>query len=182
MTAALGRRWFVLGGATIVLLAAILRLLWLDRFPPGLHYDEAAYGLQAIDLLQHPRLVLFFPAFTGREPLFIYMVATGFRLLGTSVFSLRLVAALIGVASVAATAVAGRALFGQGVGLLAAGLLASSFWHVVISRMAYRADLVPLVAPLAIWLLWRAWQRPSIRRGSLAGAAWGVLAYTYVSV
>jgi 4-amino-4-deoxy-L-arabinose transferase-like glycosyltransferase len=182
VTAALGRRRFVRGATAVVLLGALLRLLWLDRFPPGLHYDEAAYGLQAIDLLQHPRLVVFFPAFTGREPLFIYVAAVTFRLLGTSVFTLRLVAALIGVAAVAAPAVVGRALFGPGIGLLAAGLLAASFWHVVISRMAYRADLVPLVAPLAIWLLWRAWQRPSIPRGSLAGAAWGSLAYTYVSV
>jgi hypothetical protein len=162
--------------------AAVLRLLWLDTLPPGLHYDEAAYGLQAAELRRNPRIEVFFPAFTGREPLFIYLVAGAFAAFGESIPVLRGVAALAGVGAIAATALAGRALFGTAVGLLGAGLLAASFWHVLISRMAYRADLVPLVAPLAIWLLWRAWERPSALRAALAGLAWGVLAYTYVTV
>ena len=125
---------------------------------------------------------VFFPAFTGREPLFIYVEAVVLGLLGQTVPVLRGVAALIGVLAVGATALCGRALFGRAVGLLGAGLLAASFWHTTISRMAYRADLVPLVAPLAVFLLWRAWERPTWLRATLAGLAWGVLAYTYVSV
>lgn len=154
----------------------------LDTLPPGLHYDEAAYGLQAIELLRRPRLEVFFPAFTGREPIFIYLEAAALGLFGATVPVLRAVAAALGVAAIAATALCGRALFGRGVGLVAAGLLAASFWHTTISRMAYRADLVPLVAPLAVWLLWRAWERPGAARAGMAGIVWGALAYTYVSI
>ncbi|HEY3111133.1 MAG TPA: glycosyltransferase family 39 protein, partial [Chloroflexota bacterium] len=168
--------------ALVIALAAALRLAGLDRSPPGLHYDEAAYGLQALELLAHPRLQLFFPAFTGREPLFIYLLAAGLDLLGSGVWAARAVAALVGTAAVLTTALAGRALFGPAVGLLGAALLAVSFWHVTISRMTYRAGLVAALAPLALWLLWRLWQRPGAVRALLAGGALGLLAYSYVAV
>src|SRR5205814_10359057 len=77
---------------------------------------------------------------------------------------------------------AGRALFGPAVGLIGAALLAVSFWHVTISRMTYRAGLVAALAPLAIWLLWRTWQRPGVGRALVAGGALGLLAYTYVAI
>lgn len=168
--------------AAIVAVAAALRLFGLDRWPPGLHYDEAAYGLQALELWTNPRLEVFFPAYTGREPLFVYVLAAAIGALGPSVLAIRLVAALIGIGAVATTFLVGRALFGTGVGLLGAGLLATSFWHVLISRMAYRAGLLALLTPLAIWLLWRLWQRPTPLRALIAGVALGALAYTYVGI
>jgi len=90
----------------VLLLAAALRFAWLDRLPPGLTYDEAAYGLQALELRASPRLELFFPAFTGREPLFLYVLALSTGLLGQSVLALRATSAAIGVGAVLATALA----------------------------------------------------------------------------
>jgi 4-amino-4-deoxy-L-arabinose transferase-like glycosyltransferase len=174
-------RLWRLGLIVVLLLAAALRFVWLDRLPPGLHYDEAAYGLQALELRASPRIELFFPAFTGHEPLFIYILALSTGLLGESVYALRATAAAIGVGAVLATALAGRALFGPGVGLLGAALLATSFWHVMFSRQTHRLGLLVALAPVAVWLLWRAWRRPTLPGAVLAGAAVGLLAYTYVT-
>jgi hypothetical protein len=38
--------------ALILAIAAPLRLLALDRFPPGLYYDEAANAVDALDTLR----------------------------------------------------------------------------------------------------------------------------------
>ena len=164
------------GLVAILLLAAALRFVWLDRFPPGLHYDEAAYGLQAIELRGSPRFALFFPAFTGHEPLFIYLLALATGLLGASVYALHATSAAVGVGAVLATALAGRALFGRSVGLLGAGLLATSFWHLMFSRQTHRLGLLVALAPVAVWLLVRAWRRPTPAAAAFAGATVGLLA------
>jgi 4-amino-4-deoxy-L-arabinose transferase-like glycosyltransferase len=176
------RRWlWPLGLGAVLLLAATLRFLWLDRLPPGLHYDEAAYGMQALDLRAKPRFELFFPAFTGHEPLFVYLLSSATTLLGESTWAIRATSASVGVLAVLATALAGRGLFGPAVGLLAAGLLGASFWHMMFTRQVHRLSLLVALAPLAVWLLWRARERPNAPRALLAGSALGALAYTYVT-
>jgi hypothetical protein len=178
----IARRWlWPVGLGAVLLLAGTLRFLWLGDLPPGLHYDEAAYGMQALDLRADPRLELFFPAFTGHEPLFIYLLAGATAVLGESTWAVRATSASIGVLAVLATALAGRRLFGPAVGLLAAGLLAGSFWHLMFTRQVHRLNLLVALAPLALWLLWRARDRPGALRAVLAGSALGALAYTYVT-
>ncbi|MEW5959471.1 MAG: hypothetical protein AB1801_17240, partial [Chloroflexota bacterium] len=62
----------------------------------------------------------------------------------------------------------------------AAGL-AFSFWHVVMSRTAYEATLVPPFLALTGYLFWRGWQRRSLWSFTGAGLALGLTQYTYVS-
>ncbi len=56
-----------------LLVAAALRLPDLTTIPPGVHYDEAAYGLNAGDIGLRGDRPVFIPAFTGREPLYLYV-------------------------------------------------------------------------------------------------------------
>lgn len=171
--------WWGLG--LVLLFAAILRLLWIDRYPPGLHFDEAVYGLQALDLLAHPRPIVFLPAYTGHEPLYLYLLAPALGLFGATATVLRATTAVIGIAGVLTTALVGRALLGPAGGLLAAGFMAASFWHLMFSRQAYRLSVLVALAPLGIWLLLRARARPTPLRAALAGIALGLLGYTYVT-
>ena len=68
-----GGRHYALAFMTLALLvAAVLRLPQLTEIPPGVHYDEAAYGLNAGDIGLRGDRPIFIPSFTGREPLFLY--------------------------------------------------------------------------------------------------------------
>jgi 4-amino-4-deoxy-L-arabinose transferase-like glycosyltransferase len=143
-------RGYLLGMVVVLLVATLLRLAAFGEVPPGLYHDEAFHGLDALDILQGD-LSFYFPANNGREPLFIYLVALSVRLLGKSPFALRLVSTFAGLLTVAATAAMGRALFSRRVGLLAAAVLAVTLWHVHLSRVGFRAVLLPLFTALAIW-------------------------------
>ncbi|NLG26975.1 MAG: hypothetical protein GX557_03640, partial [Chloroflexi bacterium] len=135
------REWLLL--LAITGLGATLRLLALDRLPPGLYHDEAFNGLDALQVLGGQR-PLFFEANNGREPLFIYLAAAAVALFGRSPGALRLVSALAGAALVPATWLLGRALYSRRVGLYAACVAAATVWTLNLSRVALRAGLLPL--------------------------------------
>jgi 4-amino-4-deoxy-L-arabinose transferase-like glycosyltransferase len=134
----------------VLLVATALRLVAFGEVPPGLYHDEAYHGLDAVDILQGQRS-FYFPANNGREPLFIYLIALAVGLLGRSPFALRLVAFFAGLLTVAATAAMGRVLFSRRAGVLAAAVLAVTLWHVHLSRVGFRAVLLPLFVALVAW-------------------------------
>jgi len=84
----------------VLLVALLLRVYGLDDIPPGLHYDEAANAILAANIAEGETHPLFIEAYTGKEVLFFYLAGASMRLLGASVFSLRLTSALIGVLTV----------------------------------------------------------------------------------
>jgi len=164
----------------VVLIATALRLPAFGSLPPGLYHDEAAHGLDALDVLQG-RLKLFFPANNGREPLFIYLAALSIAAFGRSPFALRLPSLFAGVLTVAATAAMGRALFSRRVGLLTAAVLSVMLWHVHLSRTGYRAVLLPLFGALAIWQGALAVRTGRKRSWVASGALFGLSAYSYTA-
>lgn len=173
-----------------VLVGAAFRYYRLS-VQPGLHFDEAANGLDILGLLQgnHPagRLPIFFPENRGREPLFIYWQAAFVAMLGLSPFALRLAAAFVGVLTIPATYFVGHELFlwlmpprtARWAGVLAASLLAVGYWHVALSRVGLRAITLPLFTCLAAGLLLRALRRERWRDFAFAGAVGGLAMYTY---
>lgn len=186
------------------LAGAFLRLWALTAIPPGLHYDLAATALLGNEVAFNGYRPIFIQAYTGHEPLFYYWLAVWFNLIGSSVFSLRLAAALLGVLTIPATYFAVREfmrLFAPDdralqytLAALAAVLLAFAFFHVVFSRFGFRVITQPLVQCLALGFLFRGLVRISnlqslaIRDGGLAirdfvlaGFFTGLAAYTYLS-
>ncbi len=181
----------VLALVTLLAVAAGLRLWRLPALPPGLWYDEAVNGVDARMMLAGQPLPLYFPANGGREPLFIYLQTLSVALLGPSAFSLRLVSAFVGIATVAAVYACGRALFRprdeapfldpRWVALLAAAALAVTFWHVSISRLGLRAVLLPLTSALAMLAFWQGWTGRKPRAFAWAGFWFGLNLYTYTA-
>ena len=140
----------------VILLAAFfLRVYELGDIPPGLHYDEAATAILAGDIAEGKSHPIFIEAYTGEEALFFYLAGAFMRLLGASIFSLRLTSALIGVLTVLITYQLAREMFAhQGarasrwLALFSAVLLATSYWHVTMSRYGFRAISQPLLQGL----------------------------------
>jgi 4-amino-4-deoxy-L-arabinose transferase-like glycosyltransferase len=190
--AARARRRAVYGGlllGAVLAVTAALRLVWLDRVPPGWHHDEALMGVMASEVYRGVARPIFFPQYLGQEPLYIYLAAGMEALLGGNqdILPLRLTSALIGSLTVGLTYLMARAMFGRRVGLLAAALVGVNFWQVMSSRNAYRSITQPLVEALAVWLFWRAGRLGDEGRTAaarvyyaLAGATVGGVIYTYL--
>ena len=178
--------WWLVG---CLLVAAILRLPNLPDAPPGLHYDEAANGILAADIGLRGERPVFISSYTGKEVLFFYVAGGLMAAVGEEVFALRLASAFLGMLTVAATYRLVRELWPQRrtVALFAAALLATSFWHVLFSRLGFRAIGQPLFQALTLIFLWRAC-RAAEKGGRgwwglslLAGLCLGLTAYTYLA-
>ena len=133
----------------LILLGTFLRFYRLNDIPPGLHYDIASNALLTNSIAFDGWRPVFIGAFTGKEVLFFYWAALWFRLLGPSVFALRLAAALLGVLAIPATFFAVRAMFRHErrsgwLATLAALFLAASFMNVVWSRFGLRVIAEPV--------------------------------------
>lgn len=172
-------------GVFILLAAAFLRFYRLWELPPGLAPDESFYGLDAVRVLNSGQLTPFFPQNGGREALFIYLQAVALAVWGVAPWVLRVVPVLVGIATIPPVYQLGRRLFGgdrraQAVGLVAAGVLAVSYWHVTFSRMGLRAILLPLASTVVMYFFWRAVEGNRRRDRVWCGLALGVSLYTYL--
>ena len=170
--------------ALIVLIGAGLRLWQIGALPPGLYRDEAYYGLDALRVL-HGQFSLYFAANNGREGLFMYLLAAAIALLGRTPEALRITSALVGSLTILAIYFAGRNMFSHRIGVLSAAILAINFWHLAISRVAFRAITLPLALCALMALLFASLRtneiKPRLTFAALAGVAFGLTFYTYTS-
>lgn len=183
--------WLLL--AAVLSVACFLRLYRLESLPPGPYYDEAANGILAGEIASGASYPLFIPAYTGKEVLYFYVTAAVIKGAGATLLGLRLASVLLGGASVAATYFMALALFERdgmdwvarftrrGTALFATILIATSFWHVNLSRYGFRAVSQPLTQALMLLFLWRGWRLGRWRDLALGGLFCGATAYTYLA-
>ena len=157
--------------AVICAIGAFLRFYQLQSIPFGLFFDEAINGLDAVRVIQQRVYPVYFEANYGRGALFIYLLALAFKLLGVSVLTMRLVTAVLGVLTILAFYFLFRQLFGPGLGLVGAYLIAISRWHINFSRVVFDAVLLPLLAALAFYFLFK-----GLRSRRRTDFLWGGLA------
>lgn len=171
----------------IILIAAAFRFPLLDSLPPGLNFDEGGEGIAALDVARGDFKILW-PIGGGKEPLMAYLVQPLFWIFGPTRLALRLYTALMGVGAVAATYFFARQLFPvdenrasiwRWLPTFAALGLATAFWHVAYSRIAFRALSNPVVVALALGFLWRGLRLNRWRDFLWAGFFTGGLIYTY---
>ncbi len=170
--------------------------------PGGLFPDMAANGLD-VNLMQEGHLQPFYERGNGREALFFYMEWASAALFGKGVWQFSIVSALMGVlAVIVCYFVTYRLMLMTGdfrfdaiderrkqrainIGLLAMFLMAVSTWHVVLSRTAFRATLIPLFSALTIYFLLRTYQSITTKTrlwfAFLTGAAFALGFYTYIA-
>ncbi len=132
----------------VLLVAALLRFMFLDKVPASLNWDEVSMGYTAYSVAQTGRdewgeqLPLFFRSYgEWKSAVYIYVLVPFVSLFGLNAWAVRLPSAIAGVIAVYLTFLIGRKLYSQKVGLYAALLLAVSPWHLVLSRPAFEANL-----------------------------------------
>ncbi|MFN8534647.1 MAG: glycosyltransferase family 39 protein [Dehalococcoidia bacterium] len=161
--------------------ALVARLIWLDEIPPGLYYDEAFEALDALTMLRDRTLPVFFPGNFGREPLFIWLLAFSQGLFGAEPVVIRTTAGLVGALTVPALYLATRELLGRLPALFAAAILPFTLWHLIVTRIALRFVLLPLLLCLAVWLMARGLRTGKGRDFALAGLAFAGCLATYTA-
>jgi 4-amino-4-deoxy-L-arabinose transferase-like glycosyltransferase len=139
----------------ILAVAAFLRLTQLDRVPPGMTHDEAAFGAEAEMILAGERPTYFALGY-GHEPLYAYLVALAFSLLGRTLSAIRVTSAVCGLLVVLGTYLLARRLFGAYSALISAAWMAVAFWPLSLSRQALRAVTLPMLWLPAAWAMWGA--------------------------
>ncbi len=195
------RRFFFL--LTLATLAgAFLRLWQLTIVPSGLHYDLAATALLGNEVAFNGYRPIFIAAYTGHEVLFYYWLALWFRLVGSSVFTLRLAAAMLGLLTLPAAYFAIRQVMrfeehSRLLAVFAAACLSFAFFHVTFSRFGFRVISEPLIQSLALGFLFRGLHHNNLQSSNprsllqnrgleirdfiLAGFFTGLAAYTYLA-
>ena len=169
----------------IILIGSGLRAIGLAMLP-GLHADEAANGFDVLAVLAGDRPI-FFPANTGREPLFIYFQSLIAALIGLSPFSLRLASLIFGVATIPATYFAACEVFqwrwpverARLVAAIASFVVATNCWHLYFSSFGLRLISLPFFELLTIGFLWRALRTGRIWPFAMAGLFGAATMYTY---
>jgi 4-amino-4-deoxy-L-arabinose transferase-like glycosyltransferase len=191
----MSRRTIFLLLTTIVILASFLRLFHLAAIPPGLYPDEAMDGNNALEIAHGEPFLsgfkVFYPENNGREGLYVNVVAVLIKVSGGihEPWIVRLPAAVSGILTVLGLYFLAAELFGDQVGLLAAFLLATSFWHINFSRIGFRAIMAPLFLTWAIYVLIKGFKKlengaPFWRAAPLyliAGILWALGFYTYIA-
>jgi len=164
----------------LLLLGVALRLPGIGTTPPGLYHDEAQHGLDAVAVLNGD-FSFYFEANNGREPLFIYLVTAAVALLGRTPMAIRLPACFAGILTLAATYDLARTLWDRKTGRWALAILAVTFWHIHLSRIGFRAVLLPLFTALAMSQLAKGLRYGRRRHWIAAGALYGAGWYTYMA-
>ncbi len=190
-----------IGVVGLLLVGAALRLVSLDRVPPGLSHDEAYIGVTALEVWLLGRRDVFFDIYNGIEPLIVYWQALYLRLFGITPVAMRLVNVMAGLLTIPLTYALSRRLLAStgtwvarwGAWLATLGV-SLSFWAVFVSRLALRAVTLPLLELPAFYCLWRGLatdQRVDSGGGLSPGRRWtyfalggmglGAAMYTYLS-
>lgn len=154
---------------SILILAFLLRIPFLDKFPSGLNADEAAIGYNAYSLLQTGRdehgtaWPTVFRSFDDYKPaVYFYFVLPFVALMGPSVWAVRLPSALLGVISVYFIYLLVNKLFPKklntkylilSTGDIAALLLAISPWHIHFSRGGWEANAASVFMLIGLYFL-----------------------------
>jgi len=172
----------------ILAIAAFFRLWQLDSIPPGLYPDVAINGNDALDSLKTGNFKVFYPENNGREGLFIWLIAASFSIFGISIWSIKIVAAIIGILTVLGLYLLTKELFSKlaenssrPIALLSSFFLAVSFWHVNFSRIGFRAILLPFVLVFGFYFLFKGFREKRILDFIIAGLFFGLGFYTYIS-
>ena len=170
----------------ILAIAAGLRFYALPTTPPGLFVDEAMDGANALEALETGHFSVFYPEDNGREGLYVNVAAPFVSVLGNQAWVLRIPAAIFGFLTVWGVYLLTKELLSEYAGLLAAFFIATSFWHVNFSRIAFRAIASPFFLVFALYFLLGAYRALRDRRSYLlpaiaGGILYGLGFYTYLA-
>lgn len=185
-TASADKRWterltpYVL--FTILVLALFVRVYHLDSLPAGLYPDEATNGTDALLANETGDYRLLYTNNYGREGLFINLQALAIKYFGNTVPVLKFWSVVFGTLAVLGIYLLARELFARRIyALIAAFLIATSYWAINFSRIGFRAIMVTFLLTFSFYFFFRGFRTYRLRDFFVAGLFLGVGLHTYVA-
>lgn len=171
----------------IIILAAAVRLVSLDKFPNGFTGDEAQQGYSAYSILKTGKdewgeFLPINPRGFGdfKPPLYTYLTVPALAIFDLNITSVRLPAALVGILTVLIVYFLTKELLTkETIALWSAFLLAISPWHIQISRTAWEGGLGILTFSLGLLFFLKS--KKGNKNFVLTIIFWGLTFYTYHS-
>ena len=157
--------WVIIAFMLILLLGAGFRFNQLDAYPPQMFSDLVEKIQDAYKIYHLNDYRIFLDNIGGREPIHFYLLSFLASQPGMEFnhYALKLMSALENFVTLPIVFWLGvevmgkrRRNFGLLFGLVVAGMVAVSFWHVVIGRQGMRISLAPLFSALTAVYLVRA--------------------------
>ena len=169
----------------IIFLGAALRILFLAQAPNTFSTDEASNGYDAycILLTMRDRYGDFLPIFlTGfndsRESLYILLTIPFIKIFGLNEFAVRLPAAIAGTLNIIVIYYLAKEVFKKNqIAIYAALFFAINPWSIFFSRIAFRANLLPLIFSLAVLFFLKSFTKPNYL--IFSSLFFGLSLYTY---
>lgn len=166
----------------ILLLAFFVRIYRIENIPAGLYPDEAANGVDAVHAIEAGNYELFYPANFGREGLFINLQALSIQLLGNTITGLKLWSILFGTFSVLGIYLLGKEILHRRIGgLIAAFMLATSYWAINFSRIGFRAIMSTFLLSFSFYFLFRGLRTQRLTSFFIGGLIFGLGLHTYIA-
>lgn len=182
--------WTLIALTLIVLVGTYFRFNNLEAYPPDMTSDHVEKARDAQMIAEGARPI-FLPNNGGREPAHFYLLALMHNLLGLPInFDLLKIATGIeGVLGIIAAWWLGRELigeenreFGNLTGIIMAALIATSYWHIMLSRLGLRIVLTPLVVSVLLVYFVRALRYNRRVDYVRAGLVLGIGVYCYQAI
>lgn len=168
--------------ALILLLAFFVRIYRIESIPIGLYSDEAANGVDAMHAIETGNYKLFYPANFGREGLFINLQALSIRLLGNTITGLKFWSIIFGTFSVLGIYLLGKeTLHRRAGGLIAAFMLATSYWAINFSRIGFRAIMTTFLLSFSFYFFFRGLRTKRLPDFFIGGLIFGLGLHTYIA-
>lgn len=169
--------------AFILVLAFFVRAYDIEQAPAGVYPDEAVNGMDAYKTLHDLQpFQWFYPDNNGREGLFINLIALSFSIFGITVFGLKFTSILLGTLTVLGVYLLTQELYrSRKAGLIAAFLVAVSFWAINFSRIAFRAEMLPFVLVFSIYFLFLGLRIKRYWPFLIGGLIFGIGLHTYIA-
>jgi len=155
----------------IVAVGAVLRLVNIGSL--GYNSDEAVYAGQAAALADNPLYTPYFPVFRA-HPLLVQSLLSPIFRSGEHDVAGRLVIVVFGLATIIVVYLLGKELYSQPVGLVAALLIATMPYHVMVTRQVLLDGPMVLFATTTLLFLAKYARTHRLSWFVAAGAAMGV--------
>ena len=173
----------------IIVAGAFLRFYRIDVNPPGLYWDETAFGYDAYSVLktsmdQHGRtLPLFFESFGDwKLPGYFYLLIPSIKVFGLTEFAVRFPSALLGTLSIPVFFLLLKKLTSNtNLSLFVALALALSPWHIQFSRAGFESIAGLFFIILGLYLFVSSLEKPRTLLLTFAFLLLTLSMYTYHS-
>jgi len=151
----------------IVLIALLLRFIFLGSIAPSLTWDETSWGYNAYSIGLDGRdefgklLPLTYLESFGdfKPPVYAYLDIFPIKIFGLNEFATRFPSAFFGTLTVLLTYFLVKEIFGkekEDLALISSFMLAISPWHIMLSRAAFEANVANFFIVFGVFLFLKA--------------------------